>query len=296
MPGKSPVNIHFIITIFAKKKMAEVGKVNKLKIKEVVRHGLLLEDNEGAELLLPSRYVTEVMKPGDSIDVFVYRDSEDRLVAVTDLPLAFAGELAFLEVKQTGPVGAFLDWGLPKDLLVPFSEQKERMITGRRYLVYVYVDPVTNRMLATSRLNKFIENDNPEIQEGSEKELIIEKQSELGYHVIIENRYRGILYKNEVFTELHPGDRINGYIKTIRPDGKIDCTLHAPGLNRAEMLADKIVNELRKSNGYLPLGDHTEPEEISRLFSESKKTFKKAIGLLFRKKLILIEESGIRLV
>jgi len=284
-----------LIRIFTKKKiMVQLGKYNTLVIKEIVKHGLYLDDGDGGQILLPSRYLNENMKPGIELEVFIYRDSEDRLVAVTDQPRAQAGELAFLQVVSSSAVGAFLDWGLPKDLLVPFSEQAERMITGKYYLVFVYVDSVTNRLLASSKLNRFIGNEEADLKPGTEQELIVARSSETGYHVIVDQRFWGILYHNEVFRKLAVGDRITGYVTLLRPDGKIDCSLYPPGMNRVEQLAGEIMEQLEMAGGFLPLSDTTDPEKIRELFNESKKTFKKALGYLFRQKSIVLTDEGFR--
>jgi len=275
--------------------MYRTGYYNTLTISRETGSGLYLSDDEENEILLPLRYVTPEMKTGKSITVFVYRDSEDRPVAVTDTPLARAGEVALLKVKEIATVGAFMEWGLPKDLLVPFREQKEKMLTGHSYLVYVTVDPVTDRLIGSSRLNNFIGHEQAEYTGGETVELIIYRFSPAGIHVIVDHRFFGILYRNEVFRELAVGDKMEGFVRLVRPDGKIDCSLRPIAMNRVETLAGIIHDKLKQGDGFLALGDESEPEEIYRLFGESKKVFKKAVGHLYRQKLITMSEKGIRL-
>ncbi|MFZ5939965.1 MAG: S1 RNA-binding domain-containing protein [Bacteroidota bacterium] len=274
--------------------MIHTGKYNTLKINRFSRSGVFLDDGEGNEILLPQRYVKADMEPGASVRVFVYNDSEDRPVAVTDTPAAEAGQLALLSVMEIANAGAFLDWGLPKDLLVPFGEQQERMVKGKSYLVYILVDPVTGRLMGSTRLNRYLGKEQPALEVGEQVELVVVRESDIGYHVAVESRFWGILYRNEVFEQLSTGTRLQGFVKLVRPDGKIDCTLQSGDENRLQTLADKILQLLQENEGFLELGDHSSPEEIRTRLKESKKMFKKAVGLLYRQKKILIETRGLR--
>ncbi len=275
--------------------MANIGKLNKLKVAKEVDFGVYLDGEDLGEILLPRRYVPENCRPGDFVEVFIYLDSEDRLVATTDKPYAMVGDFALLKVDSVHSVGAFLDWGLPKDLFVPFKEQKEKMWEGKIYLVRVYLDERTNRIAASSRLHKFIHKGGA-YKEGQEVSLLVCDQTELGYNVAIEGENWGLLYKNEVFQTLECGQKLNGFIKKVRDDGKIDVCLHKPGYEKVEDLSEIILDKIKKEGGFLPLTSKSSPEDIYKLFSTSKKAFKMCIGALYKKRLIAVEDNGIRLV
>lgn len=275
--------------------MAEIGKYNTLKVVKTVEFGVYLNGGGQGEILLPTRYVPENIAVNDELEVFIYLDSEDRIIATTETPFATVNEFAFLEVKANTPVGAFLDWGLPKDLFVPFREQKTRMIEGESYVVYIYFDMESRRIAASSKLDKFVDNIPVEYEEGQKVELLIANKTNLGFRVIIEDAHWGILYENEVFTPLSPGQRIFGYIKKIREDEKIDLSLYKQGYQQIDDTSETLLNYLKNTTGKIPLTDKSSPEEISRLFGISKKSFKKAIGNLYKRKLISIEEDGISL-
>ncbi|MEA3500080.1 MAG: S1-like domain-containing RNA-binding protein, partial [Candidatus Marinimicrobia bacterium] len=247
------------------------------------------------EILLPSRYVPKDCAVGDMIDVFIYFDSEDRIIATTEKPYAEVDEFVFLEVVANESVGTFLDWGLQKDLLVPFSEQRFKMKVGKSYLVYVYVDKITNRIVATTKTNKHLKNESMDLKVGQEVELLITGKTDLGYNAIVDNKYGGLIFSDEVFQKLQPGQRINGFVKNIREDNKIDLSLTKLGFDKVVDLSDRILDEIKKQGGFLPINDKSSPKVIHKLFDESKKTFKKAIGTLYRKKLITIENNGIKL-
>jgi len=244
---------------------------------------------------MPAKWVPEGIKIGDMLDVFVYRDSTDRLIATTQQPYATANTFAYMEVKQTNDIGAFLDWGIDKDLLVPFKEQQHRMYAGKGYVVYVYLDEETDRVVASSKLKKFIEYENIELEEGDAVDLLIYSESPLGYNAIINNLYTGVIYQNEVFEDIRVGDQLKGYVKTIRPDNKIDLRIQKSGYELIDEVKHKILDELKNNNGFLPFHDNSSPEEIKRQFQLSKKAFKKAIGTLYKEKLILISDKGITL-
>jgi len=276
--------------------MTEIGKINHLYVVKEVDFGIYLDGGDLGEILMPKRYVPEGTQPEDTIDAFIYLDSEDRLVATTEKPLAMVEEFALLQVVAVTPVGAFLNWGLPKDLFVPFREQRQPMEEGKKYLVYVYVDTNTKRIAASSKIENYLDNIPVDYDVDEEVDLIIVNETDLGYNAIIDNSHLGILYKNEVFQPLNPGDRIPGYIKKIRTDGKIDLRLEKIGYEKISSFVDRIIAELQKNKGFLPLTDKSSPEEIYKAFKISKKNFKAAIGALYKKRFIALEDNGIRLL
>ena len=275
--------------------MLQIGKFNELEITHRVDFGLYLDGGEEGEILLPLRYSTQDMKPGYKINAFIYRDSEDRLIATTEKPYAHVGDFAFLRVNATNNVGAFLDWGLPKDLLVPFREQKVRMVPGRSYTVYVYLDDETQRIVASAKLQKFLDNKIPDIKAGDEVKARIYQRTELGYKVIVNDLFSGLIYHNEIFSEVNIGELHHATVKTVRADGKIDLVLGKSTRNRVNDLADDILDYIEECGGRISLNDSSSPEEIRETFQCSKKDFKKAIGALFKAKQIVIENDGIRL-
>ena len=275
--------------------MLEVGKVNKLKIVKQSEYGLFLDGENEGEILLPRRYVPENYTIGDELEVFVYVDSEDRLVATTERPLAMVGEFASLKVVSLSPVGAFLDWGLPKDLFMPFSERTEALRVGQLALVYIYLDK-SGRISASMRVSRYIDKEPGEYEEGQSVDLIIANKSNLGFNAIINGRHLGVLYSNEVFQPLKSGQRVEGYIKKIRPDGKIDLALHKTGYAGTPELSDKILAVLKEEGGYLEINDKTSAELIHQYFGVSKKKYKMALGGLYKKRLITVSDDGTRLV
>ena len=276
--------------------MTEIGKINHLEVVKEVDFGIYLDGGDLGEILMPKRYVPEGTMPGDTLETFIYLDSEDRLVATTEKPLAMVEEFALLSVVSVTPVGAFLNWGLPKDLFVPFREQRQPMEEGKKYLVYVYVDTNTKRIAASSKIEQYLDNIPVDYDLDEEVDLIIVNETDLGYNAIIDNSHFGILYKNEVFQPLNPGDRVPGYIKKIRTDGKIDLRLEKIGYEKISSFVDRIIVELQKNKGFLPFTDKSSPEEIYQTFRISKKNFKAAIGALYKKKFIALEDNGIRLL
>ena len=275
--------------------MAQIGKINQLEVLKELDFGIYLDGGELGEILMPKRYVPEGTMLGDYIEAFIYLDSEDRLIATTEKPLAQVEEFALLEVVSVTQVGAFLNWGLPKDLFVPFREQRQPMEVGKKYLVYVYLDVNSKRIAASSKIEQYLDNIPVDYDENEEVDLIIINQTDLGYNAIVDNCHIGILYKNEVFQELNAGDRVQGYIKKIRPDGKIDLRLDKVGYEKIGGLADQIIDRLKQNNGFLPFTDKSTPEEIYRTFKVSKKNFKAAVGALYKQRLIILEEKGIRI-
>ncbi|MEG1750023.1 MAG: S1-like domain-containing RNA-binding protein [Tannerellaceae bacterium] len=275
--------------------MVEIGKYNTLKIVKDLDFGVYLDGGDELEILLPARYVPKNVKPGDELEVFIYHDNEGRIIATTARPLATVGEFQFMEVKSVSNAGAFLEWGLMKDLLVPFREQKMPMREGRWYLVYVYLDHVSERIVASARIDKHLDNVPPEYTVNQEVNLLVADETEIGYKVIINNLHWGLLYHNEVFTRLEKGEHIKGYIKEVREDGKIDVSLTPLGYQKVEGIAGVVLESLRAQGGYIAVHDKSEPELIYSLFRCSKKAFKQAIGALYKQKLILLEADGIRL-
>ena len=276
--------------------MANIGKYNTLKVIKKVDFGVYLDGEKEGEILMPIRYVPEGCEPGDEVEVFVYLDSEDRIIATTEKPYAQVGEFAMLRVKSVNNIGTFLDWGLMKDLLVPFREQKATMNEGRSYLVYIYIDEETGRIAASAKLNKFLGKTIPQYKEGEEVDLIIDSENDLGFNAIVNNLHWGMLYENEVFEQLDKGQPLKGYIKKLRPDNKIDLTLYKPGYEKVDAIAQGILDMLKQHGGTIKVTDKSEAETIYRLFGISKKTFKKAIGALYKKRLILLEPEHIRLI
>ncbi len=275
--------------------MASIGTINELEVVKTVDFGVYLDGGSHGEILLPKRYVPENSQPGDRLEVFIYLDSEDRLVATTEQPLAMVGEFALLKVIEIASVGAFLDWGLPKDLLVPFREQQVKMEKGKSYLVYVYLDHESQRIVATSKLDKCLGNIPADYETGEEVDLIIADKTVLGYKAIVDNSHWGILYYNEVFQPLRLGEKLKGYIKQVREDEKIDLRLDKPGYEKIDSISRQILDQLKDAKGFLPYNDRTDADIIVQKFRISKKNFKKAIGSLYKQRLINIEENGIRL-
>ncbi|MDD2960937.1 MAG: S1-like domain-containing RNA-binding protein [Muribaculaceae bacterium] len=272
--------------------MVEIGKYNKLPILKFVDFGAYLDAGNGIEILLPLRYVDDNMSIGDEVDVFIYNDSEDRLVAVTDTPIGVVGEFAFLKVSQVNSIGAFLDWGLPKDLLVPFREQKVRMEKGRYYLVYIYLDDNTKRIVASAKLDKFLDNTIAKYEIGETVDIIINKRTDLGYKVIINNLHWGMIYHNEIFTDINIGEHHTAHVKSVRDDGKIDLVLGAKCKERTNSLSDSLLEYMCERDNFMPFNDSSSPEDIRNTFNCSKKDFKKAIGHLLKKDKIAITDNG----
>lgn len=276
--------------------MIEIGKYNTLKIVKDLDFGVYLDGGNDLEILLPARYVPKNVKPGDEVEVFIYHDNEGRLIATTAKPHATVGEFKFMEVKSVNQIGAFLDWGIMKDLLVPFKEQKVAMKEGRWYLVYVRLDHVSQRIMASARIEKFLNNTPPTYKVNEEVNILVIDETEIGYKVIINNSHSGLLYHNEVFQRLEKGEERKAYVKAIREDEKIDLSLTKLGYEKIDGVASIILESLEAQGGFLGVHDKSEPELIYSLFRCSKKSFKQAIGTLYKQKRITIEEDGIRLI
>jgi len=276
--------------------MIKIGKINKLKVLKTASFGILLDGEDRGDILIPKRNIVEGHQLKKEIEVFIYMDSEDNVTATTLKPAAMVGEFAFLKVVAVSRVGAFMDWGLPKDLFVPFQEQQQKMLNGNSYIVYVYVDKKTDRIAASSKLNKYLDISPAEYSPGEQVNLFIKNRSNLGFNVIINNTHSGLLFFEDVFQPLKTGQKLKGYIKKIREDNRIDVALHPEGYEKVSTLAARILATLRENKGYLEINDKSSPDQIYNTFGMSKKTFKKAIGALYKHKIILVESKGIRLV
>ncbi len=276
--------------------MILIGRCNTLKVVKFVDFGVYLDGAERGEILLPARYVPDECEIGQDLEVFIYLDSEDRIIATTEKPYAQVGEFAMLRVIAVNNIGAFLDWGLMKDLLVPFREQKMNMVAGRSYLVHVYLDPDSQRIAASAKLEKFLDNVIPEYQVGEEVSLLIESESTLGYNAIINHLHRGILYHDELPGPLNKGQKLKAYIKKVREDQKIDLSLYRPGYEQVDAVSQNILDRLKEAGGFLPFTDKTDAALIFDHFAISKKIFKKSIGALYKQRRISLEENGIRLM
>jgi len=276
--------------------MAEVGEYNKLEIARKAEHGMYLLGEGENDILLPNQYVPETANVGEEIDVFVYRDSEDRIIATTLKPYAIVGEFAFLKVIASTAVGVFLDWGLPKDLLVPFKEQQDKMFTGRSYVVYVFLDEESDRVVATTRFNRFLNKQTSELSVGQEVELLIQKQTDLGYQAIVNNSFKGMIFENEIFEAVQIGQKTRGFIKQIRPDGKLDLILQKTGFGNIDPVVEKILDYLKSQGGSMDITDKSPAETIYIKFGVSKRAFKQAIGTLYKKRMIKLENNQISLI
>ncbi len=270
-----------------------LGQTNRLTVVRRAEQGLYLSGGP-EDILLPNRYVPEGANVGDELDVFVYLDSKERLVATTETPLAQVGDFAWLEVAWVNQFGAFLGWGLMKDLFVPFSEQKMKMQKGRSYLVHIHLDPQTYRIVASAKIERYLSKDWPPYHGGDEVDALIWQKTDLGFKAIVDNQFAGLLFDDEIFRELHSGDRLRAFVKQVRPDGKIDLSLQRKGQKAVADFSDILLNHLRTNGGFSALGDKSPAEEIYALFGVSKKVFKKAVGDLYRRRLITIENEGIR--
>lgn len=275
--------------------MAQLGRRNTLPVLHSSPPGIYLDGGPLGEILLPRRYIPAGTGQGDLLDVFVYRDSEDRLVATTDTPLAMVGEFAVLEVAAINrQVGAFLNWGLPKDLLLPFREQTDRLWVGDKVLVYVKVDERTDRIIATTRLQKHASKERPPFKTGQAVRLMIAQKTPLGYNAIVEGTHMGLLHQGGVATPLQPGQELGGYIAQIHPGGKLDLCLDASGYQRVASLTDRILAALQAAGGRLRFDDESSPEELRAAFDTSKKAFKQALGALYKQRKIEFTRPGIR--
>lgn len=277
--------------------MIQLGKYNTLTVVKEVDFGIYLDGEEGLEILMPGKYVPEGTNVGDELRCFVYQDSEARLIATTERPYATVGEFASLKVNSVNAVGAFADWGTSKELLIPHREQATKMEEGHRYIVYIYVDTMSGRIVGTAKVDKYLDNVPPTYEENEEIDALVWKPTPLGYKVIINNKHTGLIYKNQIFQPVHVGEHLRAWVKGIREDEKIDLMLQPMGYrNVIDGVEAVILRALHNNNGYLPLTDKTDPEVIADKLQCSKKNFKKAVGALYKQERISIDEDGIRLI
>jgi uncharacterized protein len=276
--------------------MLQIGKINTLEVYKFVDFGVYLDGEQYGPILLPKRYVPEDIEVEDEIDVFIYLDSEDRIIATTETPKIKVGEFAFLKAKQVDDFGAFLDWGLMKDLFVPFREQKMKMIEGHNYWVYAFIDKQTDRIVGSAKVDRYLSKEEPQYEIGDEVTIQIHSQTDLGYKAIVDSAHWGVLYANEVFQDFTIGQTCKAYIKKVREDFKIDLSLQKLGYIKVDDVRQQILNVLKENNGFLGLHDKSPAEEVQQRLGISKKAYKMTIGALYKSGRIIIEENGIRLV
>jgi predicted RNA-binding protein (virulence factor B family) len=274
--------------------MLKIGQYNELVVESRVEFGLYL-DSDAGQILLPNKYVSEEFNIGDTLEVFIYTDSEDRLVATTLQPKGIVGDFVFLRAKEIVSFGTFMDWGLEKDLLVPKSEQQERMLPPREYLIKICFDEGTGRVYGTAKISTHCDKNAQDLTAGQQVDLLIHSLTEIGIMAVVDNRYFGMLYKSETYQDLAVGDRCTGYIMRLREDNKIDLTLKEPGYSSVKGSGDTIVDILNSAGGFIPCHDKSSPQEIKEIFSMSKKEFKRAVGGLFKRGVLTLEKDGIRL-
>ncbi|MBF0502133.1 MAG: GntR family transcriptional regulator [Candidatus Riflebacteria bacterium] len=272
---------------------AQIGEVNTLRVVKTVDFGVYLDGGDLGEILLPGKQVPEGCEPDDMLEVFLYHDTENRLIATIQHPLAEVGEIGFLKVLAVNDVGAFLEWGIPKNLFVPFAQQQEPMKQDCSYLVAVYFDEASQRITGSTKLAKFISKDPVSLEIGQQVDLIVVNRTDIGFKTIINNKFWGFLYHSDIFQPISRGQKIQGYVRTIRDDGKVDLVLQKPGYEKIKDVAEQILDVIKAHGGSLPISDKSSAEEIKTLFGISKKTYKKAVGALFKARRITMDENGI---
>lgn len=275
--------------------LIEIGKLNTLRVIKYTDFGMYVGD-EVEEILMPLKWVPRGVQVDEMIEVFIYKDHEDRPIATTMKPKLMRDQFGFLTVKQIGGPGAWLDWGLEKDLLVPFKEQQDNMSVGQEYLVFMYLDELTDRLVASTHFNRFLEREEIDLDVGDQVNILVVEKGELGFTVIIDNTYKGLVFYNDIFKHIEPGVRTIGYIRQIREDNKIDVALEPIGLEKMEPNAQKVLDLMKLNGGYLSVSDKSSPEEIKEMAQMSKRNFKMAIGGLYKKRMITIEKDGIKLI
>lgn len=273
----------------------ELGKFNQLEVVKEVDFGMYLDGGEEGEILLPTRYVPEDCEIGDFLNVFLYLDIDERLIATTLTPLVQVGQFAYLEVAWVNQFGAFLNWGLMKDLFVPFREQKMKMQVGRSYVVHAHIDEESYRIVASAKVERYLSKEFPEYTPNEEVEILIWQKTDLGFKAIIDNKYSGLLYENEIFCPLETGMRVKAYVKQVREDGKVDLILQKPGFEKIDDFSKTLLDYIKEHDGRIDLTDKSLAEDIYDTFGVSKKTFKKGVGDLYKKRLIALHEDGITL-
>lgn len=271
------------------------GLPYKLEVFLVSNNGIYLRDQQGTEVLLPQKEQAEEVKEGDKLMVYVYKDADNKFLGTTEKPLVLLNETAVLEIKAATKYGAFAAWGPDKDLFIPFKEQPEPMEQGKKYLIHMYLDGETNRLAGSGYFHKYLGNDRLSVKEGEQVDLIIGFQSDLGYNVIVNQKHEGLIYENEIFQKIRPGQQMKGFVHKIREGNKLDIRLQASGVTAITDNLEKIVHLLKEAGGFLPLHDKSSPEEIYDTVGMSKKLFKKAVGGLYKQQRITLEENGIRL-
>lgn len=276
--------------------MLEIGQYHRMRIDRETEPGLFLSNEAGDDVLLPNKYVPEEYKIWDELDVYVYLDHEERPVATTLKPYIELNNFGYLRCTTVSKIGAFLDWGLEKELFVPFAQQARPMKVGSWYIVYMYLDKKTNRLAATSKTMKYLSNDQVDVKKFDKVSILISHITDRGANAIVNSKYRGLIYKEDIFEDIRTGDQLDGWVKKIRPDGKIDIVLQEEGYKSIEPNAQYIFEELGANEGFLPLHDKSAPEDIQTQLGLSKKSFKKAIGTLYKDRKILIKEDGIYLI
>jgi len=274
----------------------ELGKFNQLEVVKEVDFGVYLDGGEEGEILLPTRYVPEDCKIGDILNVFLYLDMDERLIATTLTPFVQVGQFACLEVSWVNQYGAFLNWGLMKDLFVPFREQKMKMQVGRKYVVHAHLDEESYRIVASAKVERYLSKDKPEYAVGEEVNILIWQKTDLGFKAIIDNKYSGLLYENEIFSSIETGMEMKAFVKQVREDGKVDLILQKPGFEKVDDFAKTLLDYIKEQGGRIHLNDKSPAEDIYDTFGVSKKTFKKGVGDLYKKRLIALHEDGIALV
>lgn len=273
----------------------KLGDFNSLRVVKRVDFGIYLDGGEEGEILLPTRYVPEEVSIGDELEVFIYLDQDERLIATTEKPLAKVGDFAYLEVKWVNEYGAFLGWGLMKDLFCPFREQKKRMVLGQSYIVHVHIDEESYRIVASAKVERYLSEEHPHYRHGDEVDLLIWQKTDLGFKVIVDNQYQGLVYDSQIFRELHGGDRLRGYVSAVRPDGKVDIALQKHGRAQTLDFSERLHEYLFEHDGYCPFTDKSDAEAIYSEFHVSKKVFKRAVGDLYKRRLITLAPDGIEL-
>lgn len=274
----------------------KLGRFNQLEVVKKVDFGIYLDGGEEGEVLLPTRYVPEDCAVGDILNVFLYLDMEERLIATTLVPYVQVGEFAYLEVAWVNQYGAFLNWGLMKDLFVPFREQKMKMQVGRKYMIHAHLDDESYRIVASAKVERYLSKEKPEYAAGDEVDILVWQKTDLGFKAIIDNKYSGLLYENEIFTPLSAGMQLKAYVKQVREDGKVDLMLQKPGFAKVGDFSKTLLDYLREQGGRIALTDKSPAEEIYEVFGVSKKTFKKGVGDLYKKRLISLQDDAIVLV
>lgn len=272
-----------------------LGRWNTLTITRRVDFGVYLDGGEVGEVLMPLKYVPRGAKEGDEVEAFVYLDQQERLIATREKPLAQVGEFAFLQVAWVNRFGAFLSWGVLKDVFVPFREQKMRMEQGRSYVVRLYIDEETSRIVASAKVERFLSQERPPYRHGDKVEALVWQKTDLGFKVIVDNRYSGLLYENQVFTSLCTGYRVSAYVQHVREDNRLDLILQQSGMEGVDDFSEKLLARIKEEGGFLPFSDKTSPQVLNEFFGVSKKTFKRALGTLYKQQLITLTEEGVRL-